>query len=247
MIHSLDNLDGDIASIRGLRGRDGKAVNVLTFNEPDGDTAGGGTAISAGDAAEAWEKVVALRSDERRISSPATTGSPHGFEWLQAWNASCWERYEDVGCEFDFVAAHWYGAFDGMASWLGQLHEAWPDKEVWVTEFALPQPASEGEVVGMMNQSLGWMDETEWVARYAWFGAFREDEANGWTGGVVSLFDDEGGLTELGSLYMGGEKRGFEVGESAGGENAAGRAGLRSSGAWVALVVGLGVMVEVFV
>ena len=95
-----------------------------------------------------------------------------------------------------------------------RLHEAWPDQKIWVTEMALPQPADEEEVLGMMNQSLRWMDETGWVERYAWFGAFRDDEANSWTGDVVSLLDDDGGLTELGSVYMGGEAEGFPVGKS---------------------------------
>lgn len=215
MIHSLSNLDGDISAIRSL----GDDVEyVLTFNEPDGDTSGGGTEISPDDAAEAWEDIVKELRDGRglKISLPATTGSDNGWEWMEEFNESCWERYEDTGCEFDFVAAHWYGAFEGLAGWLGRLREAYPEKEVWVTEYALPQPATQEEVVAYMEQSLGWLDETDWVARYAWFGAFREDDANDWTGDVVSLFDDDGGLTELGSLYMGGEANGFEVGDGDG-------------------------------
>ena len=209
MIHSLDNMAGDIRTIASQ-----KYEYVLTFNEPDGDTSGGGTAISAQDAAEAWADIVKLRDEhKKKISLPATTGSGGGWEWLREFNESCWEVYEETGCEFDFVAAHWYGAFEGLASWLGRLHEAYPDKGVWVTEFALPQPASVEEVQGMMNQSLAFLDGEGWVERYAWFGSFREDEANGWTGDVVSLLDDDGGLTELGAQYMGGEDRGFKVGQ----------------------------------
>jgi hypothetical protein len=230
MIHSAENLDEDISTIKSLGG---DVEYVLTFNEPDGDTSGGGTNMSPEDAAEAWEDIVGELGG-LKISSPATTGSGPGFEWLEKWNESCWEMYEDTGCEFDFVAAHWYGAFEGLAAWLGRLHEAWPEKEIWVTEFALPQPASEEEVEGMMRQSLEWMDETDWVSRYAWFGAFREDDANGWTGEVVSLFDDEGGLTELGSLYMGGNASGFAVGQ---GSDEGGAVGVRAG--WVSVVVGM--------
>jgi len=209
MIHSLENIEQDLSNIRG-----GNAKYVLTFNEPDGNTDSGGTSIDAEGAAEAWAEIAKLREDGHMISLPATTGSGPGFEWLEEFNESCWQRYEETGCEFDFVAAHWYGAFEGLAAWLGRLHEAWPDQKIWVTEMALPQPADEEEVLGMMNQSLRWMDETGWVERYAWFGAFRDDEANSWTGDVVSLLDDDGGLTELGSVYMGGEAEGFPVGKS---------------------------------
>ena len=209
MIHSLENLDDDIDTIKS-----GDAEYVLTFNEPDGDTSGGGTDIDAEDAAKAWEKILELRDVGKKISLPATTGSDGGWEWLNDFNESCWDLYEDTGCDFDFVAAHWYGAFEGLASWAGRLHAAYPNRDVWVTEMALPQPADEEEVLQMMNSSLGFLDETDWIAKYAWFGAFRDEDANGWTGDVVSLFDDDGGLTELGSLYMGGDARGFKVGDS---------------------------------
>jgi hypothetical protein len=236
MIHSAANLDADIAAIRAQ----GDAVeHVLTFNEPDGDTQGGGTDMSPRQAASAWEEIVRELGPEgagKKISGPATTGSEGGWEWMDEWNETCWDMYEETGCEFDFVAAHWYGAFEGLASWLGRLREAWPDKEVWLTEFALPQPASEEEVEGMMRQSLEWMDETEWVVRYAWFGAFREEDANGWTGDVVSLFDDDGGLTELGSVYMGGAENGFEVGDS----ESEGAAGTLRAG-WLGMVPGAAV------
>ena len=58
------------------------------------------------------------------------------------------------------------------------------------------------------------------MERYAWFGAFRADDANEWTGDGVALFDGEGGLTELGALYLGGEGNGFVEGQK--GEGGAG-------------------------
>lgn len=239
MIHGLNDLEGDIDVIRRM-----KYEHVLTFNEPDGDTSGGGTDISPHDAAVAWAEIVKLRDEKTRggggkkISTPATVGNFVGFDWLQKWNESCWEMYEDVGgCEFDFVAAHWYGGFEGLAGWMGQLHEAYPDKVIWVTELAMPQPATVGEVQDMMERSLAFLDQTEWIERYAWFGGFRTDEANGYTGDVVALFDKGGGLTELGALYMGGEERGFEVGETAS-ESAAvrWRVGLLSFGLLVVML-----------
>ena len=114
-----------------------------------------------------------------------------------------------------------------MASWVGTLHALYPEKEIWLTEFALPQ-MDEEVTVAMMNQSLPFLDQLEWVSRYAWFGAFRRDDANEWTGDGVSMFDKDGGLTQAGAVYAGGEGRGFEVGESAGGQNS----GCRQSVNW---------------
>ncbi len=105
-----------------------------------------------------------------------------------------------------------------MASWLGTLHALYPEKEIWLTEFALPQ-ADELATVAMMNESLPFLDELDWIARYAWFGAFRKDDANEWTGDGVSLFDVDGGLTQAGAVYLGGVGRGFEIGESEGEQN----------------------------
>jgi hypothetical protein len=237
MIHSLENLEDDISTIRGLDFKNPDKKYVMTFNEPDGAKSGGGTNIEPDDAAEAWAEIAKLREDGYLVSMPATTGSENGFEWLQSWNESCWDMYEETGCEFDFVNAHWYGAFAGLAAWVGRLHEAWPDYGVWITELALPEPADREEVVAMMNQSLRWLDQTEWVDRYAWFGAFREEDANGWTGDVVALLNDDGGLTDLGATYMGGEETGFVEGDKDQEEGAA--AGMRV--AWGVLVFAVGV------
>jgi hypothetical protein len=62
------------------------------------------------------------------------------------------------------------------------------------------------------------------VEKYSWFGAFRPKDANAWTGDGVALFDNGGGLTKLGALYMG---NGYKVGQK--GEGESGAQGLRVS------------------
>ena len=234
MIHSLDNLDDDISRIRSLSSSE--SPHVLVFNEPDGTTSSGGSNISPRAAAKAYiEEIMPLRaSNGWKLSLPATTGSGNGLEWLQSFNESCHDL-SPTGCEFDFVAAHWYGDFAGMASWLGTLHEMYPQKQIWLTEFALPQQDAD-VTVQMMNQSLPYLDSLGYVERYAWFGTFRKDDANEWTGDGVSLLDKKGGLTEAGVVWLGGEQRGFEVGEKAGGSDS-GSCVVRIS--WGVLVAGM--------
>ncbi|KAF1995744.1 glycoside hydrolase family 128 protein [Amniculicola lignicola CBS 123094] len=204
--------------------------HLLSFNEPDGTTDSGGSSIEPEDAARAYiEHIVPYRTSNRKwlISHPSVTGSPRGLEWLRQFNESCWEIDEENGCPTDFIAAHWYGAYDGLTGWLSQLDEYYKngtaseqDLKIWITELALPQQ-SEQETVNMMNVTLPYLDELDYVERYAWFGDFRRKDADEWAGDNVAMFDDDGGLTALGALYLGGEANGFEEGQEGKGEGAA--------------------------
>ncbi|KAH8673283.1 glycosyl hydrolase catalytic core-domain-containing protein [Xylariales sp. PMI_506] len=197
------------------------ATHLLTFNEPDGSTDSGGSAISPDDAASSYlEYIVPLRNNDTRrwnISHPVVTGSSQGLTWLQDFNASCY-KLDPSGCPTDFVAVHWYGDFAGLASWLGTLsafynpnNDSDSTLEFWVTEMALPQ-ADEETTASTLNQSIAYLDGLDYVSGYAWFGDFREDDSNEWTGESVAFFDNNGGLTEVGSLYLGGSQNGFAVG-----------------------------------
>lgn len=220
LIHGVDDASDSELKSR-LNNLPSSSTHILAFNEPDGELDTGGSSISPSDAAEAYLEFIApLRDDSRKwlISYPSVTGSSRGLDWLRDFNESCYE-IDDNGCPMDFVAVHWYGDFPGLASWLGTLqdfyNESFPEAEYWITEMALPQQDGEA-TLAMMNESLRYLDELDSVAAYAWFGAFRSDEANEWTGDEVSLFDGDGDLTELGALYLGGEERGFEEGMSQG-------------------------------
>lgn len=144
------------------------------------------------------------------VSHPATTGSSNGLEWLRDFNTSCYKHAPRTGCSSDFIAAHWYGAFDGLTSWIKQLDTYYnvntsrtTPLRFWITEVALPQ-ADVDATVQMLNETLLWLEEMEVVEKYAWFGMFRTDESNAWTGKDVAMFGKDGALTELGALYLNG-------------------------------------------
>ncbi|KAF4440346.1 hypothetical protein F53441_12294 [Fusarium austroafricanum] len=220
LIHGLDDAK-DKELEKRLDGLPDSSTHLLTFNEPDGETDTGGSSISAKDAAKAYmENIVPLRKAKRKwsISHPSVTGSPRGLEWLRDFNESCYD-IDDNGCPTDFVAVHWYGDAGGLQNWLGSLREFYnetaPDAPFWITEMALPKE-DEDATFNMMNESLSYLDGAKDVEAYAWFGAFRTNDANEWTGKSVSLFDKHGGLTKLGAEYLGGEAKGFEEGQSKG-------------------------------
>lgn len=220
MIHGPNNSEDAVDRIHAFFDRsaalgDNTMTHVLTFNEPDGDADSGGSDSSPHDAAEVYlETIAPLRDDpyNLKVSVPATTGSSRGLDWLQEFNESCWNQNSDRGCEFDFVATHWYGDYAGMISWLGQVHERFPSLPVWLTEFAIPGLDDE-ETLAFLNQSLPYLDGLEYLERYSWFGTFRENRANEWTGDAVSMLNADGKLTEIGAQYMGGQQAGFEKGQ----------------------------------
>jgi hypothetical protein len=252
MIHGIDATK-DEQTERVIRSLPASSKHLLSFNEPDGSEGSGGSSISPKDAAKAYiDYVVPFRNGDSGgrkwfISHPSTTGSPNGLDWLRRFNESCYEIDSENGCPADFVAVHWYGAFDGLAGWLDTLDEFYNTNtsrsiplKLWVTEMALPQQDADN-TVSMMNQTLPYLDGEETVERYAWFGAFRTDDANEWTGDGVALFDDKGGLTELGALYMGDGFEKGEKGEGAAEDDAA--SGLRVS---IGMLAGLAVCAALF-
>ncbi|KAH8203700.1 hypothetical protein TruAng_002113 [Truncatella angustata] len=218
-IHNNTKLDDDIEA---LKDAPSASKYLFVFNEPDGTFETGGCDLTPQDAARDYiAKIVPLRN-RWKISHPVTTGSPRGFQWLQDFNAACWAIDPKNGCPTDFVTVHWYGDFIGMTSWIGQL-AAWyngsdaglqGDLRVWVTEIGAPSAPMDANY-NVMSQTLPYLDSLEYVDRYAWFGAWRIGGANRneWTGDGLSLFDDNGGLTTLGALYVGGETNGFAIGE----------------------------------
>ncbi|KAH7406754.1 glycosyl hydrolase catalytic core-domain-containing protein [Phaeosphaeria sp. MPI-PUGE-AT-0046c] len=236
MIHGIDATESSRTE-EVIRDLPKSSTHLLSFNEPDGTTGSGGSSIKPEDAAKAYiDYVVPYRTGKSggrnwKISHPSTTGSPNGLKWLRSFNESCYKIDSKNGCPTDFVSVHWYGAFDGLAAWLGTLDEFYNTNstrdtpvKLWVTEMGLPQQSAEA-TVQMMNQTLPYLEKLDFVERYAWFGAFRADDANEWTGDGVALFDDDGGLTELGALYMG---NGYKVGQKGEGQEDA-AAGLRVS------------------
>ncbi|RYO97548.1 hypothetical protein DL765_011149 [Monosporascus sp. GIB2] len=220
-LHSIGDgaLENDIEQLGSLTD---SSKHLFTFNEPDGTKDSGGSAITPREAAEAYiEQIVPLR-ERFRISHPSVTGSERGLGWLREFDSACREIDPENGCPTDFVVAHWYGGLEGLTWWLGQLanlyvggdygFESEDDLEIWIKELGIPGAPPEANRV-MMEQTLPYLDGLNYVKKYAWFGTFRPQQANEWTGEGVALFQDDGGLTAIGALYLGGEDNGFQVGD----------------------------------
>ena len=126
---------------------------VLGFNEPDGCEYGG-SCMDASTAAQIWiDQIEPLKKDlGLTLGSPSPTGSQRGINWMRDFFDECAGR-----CSPDFFAAHWYGNFEGLASFLGQVNATYPNMTLWVTEYAYPHGTLE-ESQDFFNQSMEYFD-----------------------------------------------------------------------------------------
>ncbi|KAL6863591.1 glycosyl hydrolase catalytic core domain-containing protein [Trichoderma novae-zelandiae] len=181
-------------------------THVLGFNEPDGSTGTGGSAIEPRDAAQAWvANFEPLGRQGVKLGLPACTGGPGGLPWLKQFLANCSDIVSEgsktkKNCTWDFLPVHWYDNFAGLASLIGERRATWPDADIWVTEYAFAnQDLSTTQQ--FFNQTLDYFGKLDYVARYTYFGAFRSKTSN--VGPNASFLNNAGKLTDLGSWYLG--------------------------------------------
>lgn len=83
-----------------------------------------------------------------------------------------------------------------------------PGIPIWVIEYGFNDqdlPTTQK----FFNESLKYLEETEVVERYAWFGAARSIVLN--VGPNAAMLDPYGDLTDIGSWYLGGNATGAEA------------------------------------
>ena len=200
--NARDQMEGfltDIVQNRGI-----KTTAVLGFNEPEIPEQAN---MSVDEAVQLWRDVVlpvkrklGLRLGSPGMSSDAGRSKP----WLDAFLSKL-----QGGSEIDFLVVHWYGPhFGDMRAFLEDMHQVY-GLPLWVNEFACSSmgngEASADEVERFIREALPWLDNCEWIERYAYFG---NKDVGTWVG-RGSNFTEEGGaaetdgkrLTRIGKLY----------------------------------------------
>ncbi|KZV75663.1 glycoside hydrolase family 128 protein [Peniophora sp. CONT] len=178
-----------------------KVVNVLGFNEPENPAQSN---MTAQEGADLWRQYLEplKASHGVRLGAPAPDGDEAGKTWLQDWLTLC-----NGGCNPDFLALHWYGTDVGnFIAYLNDYHYTF-NLSVWVTEWAcqnfvdVSQQCSADDIVSFMNQTQAYMDETDWVERYSWFGAMTKmpDGVNS----DDAIMSSDGKINSLGQQYIG--------------------------------------------
>ncbi|EAU92344.1 glycosyl hydrolase 53 domain-containing protein [Coprinopsis cinerea okayama7 len=167
---------------------------VLGFNEPDYDREAN---MDPEQAASLWMSYIEpLKQHGVRLGGPAVTSAGTGRPWLRRFFREC----SRLQCTIDFLPVHWYGfGITGFYDYLWSIHNEFPEYPIWVTEYA-DISSNDAEVYNFMNASIHYLDELEWVERYAWFGFFRpEPDVH------YNMLRADGGLNALGELYIGAE------------------------------------------
>jgi hypothetical protein len=103
--------------------------HVMTFNEPDGPTAWGGSNVDPTMAAKVWmTNIVPLQEMGVKVGLPACTGGWGGIPWTNQFLGNCSELISKAtggktkNCTYDFIPLHWYGNFGGLASHIGEYY-----------------------------------------------------------------------------------------------------------------------------
>ncbi|KAJ4345236.1 uncharacterized protein N0V89_011365 [Didymosphaeria variabile] len=139
---------------------DAGAKHILSINEPD-ICGNGGTCMSVDDTVKAHRNLVQPFADSHpdvTIVSPAYSNA--GVDAMNQFLGAC------TGCRIDHIATHWYGPDDVEAfkAHVSNVHDI-TQKPIWVTEFQ----AQSGDTEKFMRDAITWLDNQDWVYRYAYF------------------------------------------------------------------------------
>lgn len=190
---SQDSLDRIAAAPSG---------NLLAFNEPEIATQSN---MSVEEAIAWWPRLMATG---QRLGSPAVTATEAlGPEsWLARFLEAAASRDYDV----DFIAVHYYAPthdIEAFENFLTDLHDAY-DLPVWVTEWALIDPASWAsntpgytpeQNAAFFTEGARMMDELDFVERHAWFASF--DGGDGYHLDTHAI-ENDGTLTAVGQAFV---------------------------------------------
>jgi hypothetical protein len=169
---------------------------LLGFNEPDHTDQSN---IPVEVAIAAWSQFQGIATE---LVAPAAA-DPLGT-WLQTFMSAV----EKQNLQVDSIAVHNYGGPSPSAflDMLGAVHDLY-QRPIWVTEFAVADwqavngasnRYSATQVAGFMQTVCPAMDQLAWIKGYAWF-PWASNSSNALASSV--LFDSNGNLTELGTLY----------------------------------------------
>ena len=165
---------------------------LLGFNEPD---LAAQSNLTPQVAMGIWPTIL---DTGKRIGSPATSVNP-------AKSGSWLDQFVALGGTFDFVCVHWY-APPNAANFLAQIDAIWTKfkKPIWVTEFAVADWYGKTQggysvnlVETFMKDACTGLDARPYVERYTWKTRTLSDPKMG----TSSLFNDDGTLTALGTIY----------------------------------------------
>lgn len=140
----------------------GGSTHLLAFNEPDYS---GQANLGYAEAATGYLTYMQPYASKAKLVSPAVTngGDPMGLTWLSNFISAC------SSCTIDAVAIHWYNGGDAAAfkEYMAKAYTAGGNRPLWITEFEAS--GTDEEQAAFLTEVMAWMDETDYIERYAYF------------------------------------------------------------------------------
>ncbi|KGB77290.1 hypothetical protein I307_00182 [Cryptococcus deuterogattii 99/473] len=176
---------------------------LLGFNEPDLDNEAVASHRSPQEAADGWFGLAQLRTDpdKQHLVSPAVASN---VEWLKEFLSLIPEDIYPT-----YLAVHLYTTtFDDFVRKVEMYRNEF-GLPIILTEFCMqswdedvPGPQDQQQVHDYMGQTTKWLDETDYVIKYCWFGAVRDTANLHGVHRFNRLMDENGEITPLGFQYM---------------------------------------------
>ena len=181
MVHDLAKLSGD----EWNRIEATHNSVILFFNEPE--RAG----ISPEQAARIWLKqMIPLRKNGNKLVSPSCASDPAG----QAWINDFMNRV--ASDPPDFLGLHYYGTDHNAATkYFQDMHNKHPKQQVFISELASIS-RNYHDVLSFTVDVANWLDTTEWVFQYGFFGCMRQ-VADSFVSPAAQLMKPDGSFTDL--------------------------------------------------
>lgn len=155
------------------------------FNEPDKNN------ITPQRAAQAWHnQMVPLRQHKgKKLVGPSVSNDENGQRWLEEFMRLISANPPD------YIGLHYYGT-DGNAciQYLKGMQARY-HRPIIVSEIA-SIARDKASVYGFTIQLANFMDETEWIFEYGFFGCMRK-LADGFVSPAASLMEPDGRFTDL--------------------------------------------------
>ncbi|WWC85957.1 uncharacterized protein L201_000827 [Kwoniella dendrophila CBS 6074] len=213
MIFGAEYLDNSVSFQDGIN-------EMMGYNEPDLKGNGGvASYLEPSAAAEKWKtQIIQIRQQYSgiKVHSPVVASNK---TWLVEFfksicpDDSASNEWGDCQYKPDYLSLHLYNTdITYFRNTLSDTHRDF-GLPVVLSEFACfqfsenrPTPSLE-QVSKFMEEAMTWLDQQDWVVKYAWFGAARAAENLHDVYETNRLMDESGAITELGRQYMNGGKK----------------------------------------
>jgi hypothetical protein len=187
----------DILLNRGL-----KAEALLGFNEPEISEQAN---LSVETAVDLWRRIILPAKNKfgLRLGSPGMSSDVgRSKPWLSSFLAQLGAGEHGI----DFLVVHWYGPrFADMRAFLEDMHATY-GLPLWVNEFACSTmgdgEASHEEVEEFLNEAIPWLDQCDWVERYAYFGNAQGKDVGTWVGRQSNFTEVAEGADETAGMRL---------------------------------------------